>query len=386
MSWCIEMGDPVHGAGAAAEAAAWRCKLVRAADTARGGGGLTALAVGIEAGGMRPAPADPFRPIIRASLPGFERAAPADARGLAPVPDTLPGFRDGDGATAPDRQAALPGFEAVAVGGCPSWLLWAYSAVGGAALSPGRGAPWPLRLFVAALLHLGVSDRDGEWHTLRFPVAEVEGWLHPRGWGNRRRDWHRFPDALKAMRDLAYVPVPGLGRVLMIAPSVIPERPSDPLVEFVARIPAAAASGARLDWPRLSRYGCDTAALYRAYLSVSAALDRAAHRGAPPTRQIGAALIDASGRPRRRRGGRILRSTDPAALVSHPAARLAPRLTDRDAAVFVGYNPADRRRRGDARGALERLAADGVIDLQRCADGRFALYAPRQTADGGGAD
>ena len=123
-AWCVEMGDPVHGgAGVAAEAAAWRCELIRAADAARAGGGLTALAVGVEAGGMRPSVAVPFRPKIRASLPGLERVTPADADWLAAVPDTLPGFRDGDGAGAAGLQAALPGFEAVAAGGCPSWLI-----------------------------------------------------------------------------------------------------------------------------------------------------------------------------------------------------------------------------------------------------------------------
>ena len=178
------------------------------------------------------------------------------------------------------------------------------------------------------------------------------------------------------MRDLGEVPVPGLGRVLIIAPSVIPESPTDPLVEFVARIPAAAASGARLDWRRLCEYGQKTGALYRGYLSVSAALDRTARRGRPITRQIGAALLDAHGRPRKGRGGRILRSADPAALIPHPSARMAPQLTDRDAAVFLGYDPDDRRRRWDAWHALERLADDGVMEMERTARGTFALYAP----------
>ena len=174
------------------------------------------------------------------------------------------------------------------------------------------------------------------------------------------------------MRELAYVPVPGLGRVLMMAPSVIPESPTDPIVEFVARIPAAAASGARLDWRRLSRYGCDSSSLYRAYLSVSAALDRTARRGRPLTRQIGAALLDAHSRPRHARGRRILRSADD--LIPNPAARMAPRLTDRDAARFIGLDPEQRYARRRARQAFERLAADGVIDLDRGADGRFAVF------------
>ena len=158
--WRVQMREqmidlhtrPDGGGMPAAPAAAFRMEVIREAHAVRAGKGLTALALAVESGGMRPTSADPFRPVVRASLPGFERVAPADARGLAPVPDTLPGFRDGDGAGAADRQAALPGFEAVAAGGCPSWLLWAYDRAGGAATAQGRGAPWPLRLFVAALL------------------------------------------------------------------------------------------------------------------------------------------------------------------------------------------------------------------------------------------
>ena len=376
LSWCIDMGDPVHGgAGVAAEAAAWRCEVIRAADTARAGGGLTALAVGIEAGGMRPAAADPYRPRPRASLPRLHRVTVADARALAAAPETLPGFGDSDGAAAPDHQAALPGFETAPAAGCPSWILWLWAAGGGPAMTRGHGAPASLRLFVGALLHLRVSDRDGEWRTLRFPVAEVERWLHPGGWTNRRRDWHNFPAALKGMQRVT-VPLAGVGEVTLVSPTVTPTDPSDPLVEFTVRLPAAAASGARLDWRRLCEYGADSAPAYRAYLAATAAMDRAAYHGAPATKQIGAPIMDGHARPVRGRGGRIRRRSD--LLVPHPAARMVPRWSDADAARFVGFDPADRRRRRDARLALERLAADGVLDLERCADGRFALFAPRR--------
>ena len=111
---------------------------------------------------MRPSAADPFRPRPRASLPRLHRVTVADARALAAAPETLPGFGDGDGAAAPDQQAALPGFETAPAAGCPSWILWLWAACGGPAMTQGRGAPASLRLFVGALLHLRVSDRDGE--------------------------------------------------------------------------------------------------------------------------------------------------------------------------------------------------------------------------------
>ena len=150
-------------------------------------------------------------------------------------------------------------------------------------MTQGRGAPASLRLFVGALLHLRVSDRDGEWRTLRFPVAEVERWLHPGGWTNRRRDWQRLPAALADMRRVT-VPLAGVGEVTLVSPTVIPTDPSDPLVEFTVRLPAAAASGARLDWLRLCQYGALSAPAYRAYLAATAAMDRAAYRAGRPRR------------------------------------------------------------------------------------------------------
>ena len=128
-----------------------------------------------------------------------------------------------------------------------------------------------MRLWVYAILHLDVGDRNGLWHTLRFSTEEVIGWLHPNGWTNQRRDWKNLPKALTALRDsLSYVPVPGLGMVAMLLPSVIPNAPSDPLVEFTIRVPPAAARGDRIYWPLLTTYGAESTRLFRAYLAVSA--------------------------------------------------------------------------------------------------------------------
>ena len=116
-----------------------------------------------------------------------------------------------------------------------------------------------MRLWVYAILHLDVEDRDGLWHMLRFSTKEVIGWLHPNGWTNQRRDWENLPTALITMREsLSYVPVPGFGKVAMLFPSVIPSVPSDPLIEFTIRVPPAAAHGDRIDWPLLTAYGAES--------------------------------------------------------------------------------------------------------------------------------
>ena len=198
----------------------------------------------------------------------------------------LPDFPEHDAPEADGQMLLdLPGI-GEAVRGCTSWLLWLFDAAGGQSLSSGRGAPWDLRLFVYALLHLDVHDRDGEWHTLRFAaspdhakviyeatgrrIPNVEDWLFPNGWANKRRDWENLPTALDRMlKRLSYVPVDGVGSVATLIPSVIPRAQSHPMVEFTARVPSVAAEGDRLNWPRLVEYGADSARLFRSYLARS---------------------------------------------------------------------------------------------------------------------
>ena len=306
----------------------------------------------------RPAETAPFRPKQRASLPRLHKLGPRDG---ARLPAYISGSRT-------PEQPALPGFGPV-VENCPSWLLWMFDQAGGQSMKHGRGAPWPMRLFVGALLHLGVSQRDGQWRTIRFPSDEVIGWLHPTGWSNRRRDWDKFPKALDSIRErLSYVPVPGIGSVAMVIPSVIPRSPTDPLCEFTIRIPKAAAHGARLDWPLLCRLGTKSAPLYRAYLAVVSHWDRSSHHGHPITAAIPAPITDKDRKPIRKKGGAIIRSAHET--VANPAARFSPELTDADLARMIGFDPTDKRRRLDARRAFERLATEKVIDLWRDAGSR----------------
>ena len=110
---------------------------------------------------------------------------------------------DSGAPTEPYGQLSLPGFtDMVAVPGCTSWLLWLFDRAGGS-IAQGRGAPWDMRLWVYAILQLKVEDRDGLWHTLRFPTEEVIGWLHPNGWTNFRRDWENLPKACASSKRLA---------------------------------------------------------------------------------------------------------------------------------------------------------------------------------------
>ena len=317
----------------------------------------------------RPVAVAPFRPKRRAALPKLQRLEQA-----GPRLRNMPGFY---GETAPRQsQLTLPGLALEPRLQCASGLLSLYDGCGGPLNTQGRGAPWALRLFIGAMLHLPVEQRDGYWRTLRFPLAEVEAWLHPGGWdrSNRHKYWHRLPEALHAMaRDMGWLPVPGVGLVRIVQPSVIPQSPDAPGVEFTIRIPTQAARGDRIDWPKLCEYGKHSAALYRAYLSACAIMGQSARKGQPLTRLIAAPVPSNGSRPARRKDGKILR--DPAAVVPNPAARYALGLTERELAQVIGFDPQVRQYRAKARAAFEQLHADGVIELARDGE-RWRIFGP----------
>ena len=336
----------------------------------------------VEAWQQRPSHRKAFAPVKRAALPRFAKLGETEAN--------LPDFPLHGAPPPVDDQLLLPGF-GDAVRGCASWLLWLFDQAGGESLSSGRGAPWDLRMFVYALLNLNIADRDGEWHTLRFPTdpehakriyeatgerpLSVEEWLHPNGWANKRRDWHKLPAALDRMRrELGYVPVDGIGRVAMLFPSVIPSRRGDPLIEFTVRVPTAAAAGDHVNWPQLLAYGADSARLFRAYLAVAAWLGRSARRGHPITRKIAAPVLGPDGKPRRRKGGAIIRSATEQ--IDNPARRYVAALSEADQTRMIGFDPSDRRRRSDARAAFERMEADGVIEIERSGRGWLLFGGP----------
>ena len=313
------------------------------------------------------------------------RGSLARLSGLSDQHTHLPGFPDASTAPAePAGRPVLPEFtEEVAMPGCTNWMLWLFrrfDQAGGRSTSQGHGAPWDLRLWIYALLNLPVEKRDGRWHKESFSVEEVIGWLHPNGWSNQRRDWQKLPDALDAMRRLAYLPVPGIGYVAILYPSVIPSSPSDPFIEFTIRVPRIAAYGDRIIWPWLIKYGADSSLRFRTYLAVSAWMGNSARHGHPITRQISQPSYDSGGKRRRRKGGTIIRSVN--RRIPNYAARFVSGLTDHDLTSMIGLDPDNKRHRHEARKVFERLHADTVIDLHRIVTGRhtrFAIFGP--TAD-----
>lgn len=354
-------------------------------------GMLSALAVVAER--MEPRDIEPH--VLRGSLliPRFNKVSDEEVRylpGLNAPPSLV-------GAEPPRGQ--LPLFEMPPPAGpCPSWLLALYDQAGGTSKPPGHGAPWALRLFVGALLSVPVDERDGLDRRFRVPVGELARWLHPDGWdrSNRRRDWEAFQAALRSLDQLriryrlaacsnpdeCYFCREAGGHLVSLR---VVDVPGVPLswnrgrtpVEIRVAIPESAAMGARVDWRRLTQYGVQSAVLYRAYLSVCAVLDHSARGGKPLTKMIAAPKVNAEGKPIRRRG-RILR--DSSLAVPNPASRYVGYLRDDDLRRMVGLRADHPENRKRARGAIERLADDGVIDVDQHNDGRLRFFGPSPTA------
>ena len=328
------------------------------------------LAAPVRAWVLRPTAIEPYTPKKRGQLPFFDKIEVKEAKTLIQLQPEPP----------PESQFILEFPELQRTGAPASWLLNIYDQVGGMANQRGRGAPWSMRLFIGGLLHVPIHQRDGEGHYFRMPTDEVVDWLFPGSkWTSKYSRWNSLSEALREVNRLGWLPVPGVGSVHVFGVSVIPEKPSDPFVEFIARVPPSAAHGARIDWPRLCAYGKESAPLYRAYLTACEFMHRSANNGQGVTEVIGMALLKPDGTPVRGKGGKVIRSqTD---FEPNPAARYVKGLTKAELTAAIGLDARVRQNQSDTMKAFERLNADGVIDFQKEGRGQYQknfLFAPNQ--------
>ena len=204
-------------------------------------------------------------------------------------------------------------------------------------------------------------------------TGDLARWLLPGGWDRRPATFERLRHALMALDGLR-VPVPA-GDLRLVDCVLLPrvfDRGRGPVV-FRVSIPPSAAHGARVDWERLTRYGADSAPLYRAYLSVCAVLDYSARAGRALTPHVPAPVLDKHGNPIRRKGA-IVRShveTKP-----NPAARFVGWLSPDDVRRMVGLHADHHQNRRRAREAIEQLEANAVVAVERGRNGLIRLFAP----------
>ena len=335
--------------------------------------------------------ATPFFPKARAVLPRFDRSTIEEARLLSarePAPD-------GSG------QLELLHTDDV-VESCPTWLLGMYLRA--VSLRTGRklgstrsGMPWSFTLTIGGVAHFAISDRrkqapDGR--DLRFTLETLNGkpgiidWIHPKGWGSRRRDWARLDEAFEetpsyrvTVDDRRYSVVTAYGLPRVYSPSA--------RVTLNVRVPPSAAHGARFDWHRYHVDYAKRATLQRALLSTAGLLDRTASRGNPLTRRVLEPVLDEDGKPKRERiigrdgkpkrdeqGRYRTRALYTGRVVPNPLlGSIQPAvLPDQHLALFLGM-PNTRSSRQDAKSAIETLHADDVIDLERVPNG-YRIFGP----------
>lgn len=336
--------------------------------------------------------ADPFRLKRRGSLPRFDRTTYQEARLLASSEPSA----DGSG------QFELLRTDDV-VDSCATWLLGmfrrAVSMRTGRSLGSTRrgGMPWSFTLTIGGVAHYAIRDRavwapDGR--DLQFTLETIDDkpgiidWLHPDGWNNRRRDWHRLDEAFEetpsyrvSVDGIRYSVVSAYGLPVVYSPSAE--------ITLNVRVPPSAAHGARFDWHRYHVTYSKQANLQRALLATAGLLDRTAHNGNPLTRMVLEPALDKDGKPKRERiigkdgkpkrdkqGRYKTRGVFTGQLVPNPLlGEIQPAiLPDRHLALFLGM--ADKRsNRYDAKAALETLQRDAVIDLERVPNG-YRVFGP----------
>ena len=298
-----------------------------------------------------PRQAEPFRPIHKASVPLIHRTNPDEVN--------LPAVHYRGRTFGSPDQKELPAMLTAESGGPSSWLLYLWDRCGGNVLARHGTVPWEFHLAIGAMAHVNVSDRDGSFRPVKLATEEVIGWKFPQGWRpeNKRRDFSQFTEALDRLNQgMGWVYIPGVGRVQMVGASIIPVNPTDPVVEFVVRIPPGASTGFAIDWPTLCRYASgQNGRKYRAYLALSAVVNETAHHGHPLTRQI-----EHKGK-----------------LVDNKAARFIKSYTEAELADLIGLDGSTGYGRKRAREVTEDLEADHAFEFVK--EGRFwRIFGPKK--------
>ena len=325
--------------------------------------------------------AEPYRPRVRASLPRFDRTHLDEARLLAHQ-------QAGPIATESGQFELLHADDVV--DSCPAWLLGmfrrAVSVRTGRELGSTRGGmPWSFTLTIAGLAHYGIRDRV-RWapygRDLPFEIDEAIGWLHPDGWGNRRRDWSRLDAAFEETPSYR-VTVEGERFSVVMAYGLPAVYSPQARVTLNVRVPPSAAHGARFDWYRYHVAYSKRATHQRALLATAGLLDRTAHHGNPLTRWVREPALDPDGNPirenvkdrdgnprRKPNGHYVTRPVFTGELVPNPLlGSIQPAiLPDKHLALFLGMTNTGKNRH-DAKAALRDLERDGVIDLERVPNG-----------------
>ena len=148
-------------------------------------------------------------------------------------------------------------------------LLDLVDAAGVPIMARGRGAPLPLRLFVAALLAVRREDRGRESIRLTMPLGDLIAALYPNGW--KSNHWPKLHAALLA--SATYAIHDGRGRWFPVALRYAPNLPDlDALIVLDIAFPPGAESGPTMDLGALNRLSVESSPRWRAAIAANSIL------------------------------------------------------------------------------------------------------------------
>ena len=242
----------------------------------------------------------------------------------------------------------------------------------------GRGAPLTLRLWHEMVTAVVFDDRENGISRIIVPARELIGWLWPHGNFRPAKHWDKLQVSMAAL-SLMYVPFEDHLWAVVVARQ-IPKTPDGSLVVDI-NIPEGTGAGPLIHRGTLRKFGVESAAKYRLYISICCMWDR---YGTTPRGRVQATRPavwrDDKGNILDARGDLVLKNGKPVKNWNHlraqqlgdrepnPAAdRHYPVLTDSDLVRWV--NPLaqesnnERRQRREARQTAESLGDDGVVIL-----------------------
>ena len=313
----------------------------------------------------------PFTPLVRAWLdhqPRLVEPSPAHKRNVMPAKLAMAreeSPRTGKFAPAAHivvqptgGQLVMPGFERATYPDIALPLeLWRIG--GGEETSPGRGVPWSLRMFVAAILCIPLEERHGRHPlTMQVSLKELVKWLYPNSNPPGKQTWwKRFLEAVAALHNhTARIPyrrgdTGTLGARQVVSVPEYPASPDDmagPVI-FQVWLPPGSERGPQVS-SRLMTWGARDAAGFRLLLNL-------AYRWHNPGRTLRPAGPRADGR-----GDFWITSRNP---------NDYDKLTDDDLMAYAFPCTARKNKRNiraDTRNTLKRLVEAGEIGY---AEGRY---------------
>ena len=171
-----------------------------------------------------------------------------------------------------EGQGVLPGFEIQR--SQPSLPLELYDLSVGPKNSLGHGAPLALRLWIEAILAIGLNDRGRGPVVLKITLRDLLGKLYPRKRPPRRDYWPRLTRAVEAL-DKAWIPwfnadIGKGGRRRIVLVSQVPRGPGalDDEIKIIVDLPPDVGAGPVVS-PRLAQWGTKSASGYRALLNLA---------------------------------------------------------------------------------------------------------------------